>query len=277
MVGALLSIEFSLFPLIEPMLLRRIALALAFSTSAPLAAQVANDGLPEPEAVQSTLEEWVETMRILSAEEADWKTEQQSLAALNEVRQRETAELAEFARAAGERVDEIAAKRAKFETDEAELKKFRREVDTRVTAMEIRLRPLISGFPPPLRSKVEESVVRIEEADVEAPLQNRVRDVLLVLQAFLDFQSEIHVEGDLREIEGQQRQVDVIYLGMARGFYVDKTNRFAGVGSPGPDGWTWTENNRLAAEVRSAIAVRMRESAPSLVELPLGPVQEDAK
>jgi len=53
----------------------------------------------------------------------------------------------------------------------------------------------LNRMPPPLREKVSESVTRLQTPEADTPLQTRTRDVLLILQAVLEFQNAITIDG----------------------------------------------------------------------------------
>ncbi|MEM9016237.1 MAG: DUF3450 family protein [Verrucomicrobiota bacterium] len=227
------------------------------------------EALEEPDVVREALVEWIETKRIISKELSDWEQEKEMLRPLNEVRKRETEELQAFVDAAGERAADLAAKRAALSDEESELKSFRGLVESRIGAMVKRLQPKLTSFPPPLRDQTEEAISSLEGPAEHIPLQNRVRSLLLILQAFNEFQSTISVHGDLLELDGELRQVDVLYLGMSRAFYVDESGKFAGIGLPAEKGWSWKEQNGLSSKIREAISIHSRDAAPAFVNLPL--------
>jgi len=246
--------------------------SLLTAAAAPLAAQepvAAGAPLPKATAVQSTLEQWVKTRQLISEEQAAWEVEKSTLAGLNEVRLRESAQLDEFIAAAGERVTELDAKRAAFDKEETDLKTWRAGMEKQVASLEQQIRPLLARFPAPLRGKVEEALIRLESPDPDQPLQNRTRDILLVLQAYLEFQNTLTVESDIREIAGARREVAILYLGMAQAWYVDIDGKHSGYGVPSDKGWVWTEDNSIASRVRAAIEIQARRAAPTFVELPL--------
>ena len=231
---------------------------------------VAQDAaLPKAVEVQSKLEQWVKTRQLISEEASAWETEKATLAELNEIRTRETAQLDEFVKAAGERVGELAAKRANFSKEKEDLKASRSDLEGRLAKMEDSLKSLIPEFPPALREKIEETIIRLEAPASDAALQDRMRDVLLALQACLEFQTSVTVAFDVREMDGEKREIEILYLGLSRAWYVDVSGKHAGHGVPSRSGWVWTEDNSIAAEVRSAIEIQSREVAPAFVELPL--------
>ncbi len=226
-------------------------------------------GIPKAGDVQETLKQWVLTRQMISREKASWAEEQASLADLNEVRQREIEKLGEFSEVAKSRVAEIDEKRKEFKEEEAALKEWRRELGKQVTTLEKRLLPLIPLFPPPLRAKMEEAITRLEASDPQRPLQHRVRDVLLVMEACLNFQNVLSLDADIRSIDGGEREVEVLYLGFTQAWYVDRKGVYSGYGTPGREGWVWTEEPALASAVRQAIDVHNRQATPGFVTLPL--------
>lgn len=232
-------------------------------------ARAQEEPLPEAEVVQSQLEKWVETKQLISRERSGWQAEKAMLSDLNSIRRKEIAQLEEFITAAGERVAEIDRRRAEFIDEEKELKEWRKTLETKVDELEETIRPLLPRLPAPLREKVAESVNRLQSPDPSAPLQNRARDLLLVLQATLEFHSTLTLDGDIREIDGERREIDVLYLGLTQAWYADATGRYGGFGIATDNGWNWVEENRLARRIRKAIEIQQRTLPPEFVELPV--------
>ncbi len=219
--------------------------------------------------VQATLKQWVETKQLISRERAAWAVEKETLSDLNEIRKREIGQLDEFTKAAATRITEIDEKRKKITEEELGLEKWRKDLGAAVNSLEDQLRPLIILFPIPLRSKVEEAILRIETPDPKRPLQHRSRDLLLVMQAYLNFRNSVTLDKDIRHIDGEEREVDVLYLGMTQAWYVDQTGSYSGYGVPSSKGWVWTEEPILAASVAEAIAIQTRRATPAFVRLPI--------
>ncbi len=257
----------------------RVSASLAVAAAIPLAAQEttpADSPLPPAKEVQGKLEQWVKTRQLISEESAAWSAEKATLANLNEVRSRESKQLDEFIAAAGTRIAEVDEQRAALAKDETGLKTWRAEMEKQVAALEKRIAPLLRRFPPPLHRKVEEAAIRLESPDPEAPLQNRARDILLVLQAYLDFQNTLTVDSDIREIDGSRREVSILYMGMAQAWYVDIDGKYSGYGIPSDSGWSWTEDNSFAPQVRAAIDIQTRHVTPTFVTLPLAKAHSDS-
>lgn len=249
----------------------RFALAAVFvaSLSLLITAQAQDSALPEASATQTALKEWVQTRQLISRETADWKEQQESLTQLNDIRKVEIDNLEEFVTAAGERVEEIDEKRKSYAAEEAELKAWRNKLTVQISEIENSLRPLLPYFPTPLRAKVEEAVIRLEESEAGRPLQHRTRDVLLIMQAYQAFNNNITLDADVRLIDGEKREIEILYLGMTQAWFVDRSGKYAGYGLPSPDGWTFVEAPALAAPVRQAIEIQTRQAPPAFISLPI--------
>lgn len=218
---------------------------------------------------QTKLQEWVKTKQIAGQEKAAWEEEASTLSQLNQIRNRELEQLKAFTESARNRAVELDKQLSGFAAERESLKAWRRELQSLVNGWEKQVQSGQNLFPPPLREKVEESLLRIESGDPDRPLQQRTRDILLISQAYLDFQNVFTVDTEMREIEGETRSVDVLYLGLSKAWFVDASGRYGGTGAPTADGWKWTVNNQIAGAVREAIEVQARRTPPVLVTLPL--------
>lgn len=225
---------------------------------------------PAPASVEAKSKRLFELKKTISAESAAWEEQKRLFEGLTQLRESEIGKIDEFTASAEKRIEEVKKKRAELDGEETARQEWRTSFDERLAELEEQLRPLLVRFPPPLRLKVEESALRLEENDPETPLQDRFRDVITILGATLEFQNRITVDAGLREVEGESVEVDTIYLGLSQAFYVSRTGKSAGTGIPTDEGWVWTENPSLAASIRNAIAVQQREAPPIFVELPVG-------
>ncbi len=244
-----------------------VCLIAVLSSGSIAAAQDEPDSLAKT--TQTKLQEWVKTKQITAQEKAAWEEENATLSELNEIRTRELEQLKAFTEAARTRAVELDKQLSGFAEERESLKTWRRELQSLVNEWEKQIQSGQKLFPAPLREKVEESLLRIENADPDRPLQQRTRDVLLISQAYLDFQNVFTVDSEVREIDGESRSVDVLYLGLSKAWFVDASGRYGGTGTPSEEGWQWTENNRIAGAVREAIEVQARRTPPVLVTLPL--------
>jgi len=258
-----------------PLRLRLIAAGFSALLSLPASAlrsHEAEAGSPLGAAArtEAELKHWVETRRLIGEERARWEEEKATLESLNRLRETEIAQLGEFIEAGGERVAELAARLEESTEEEETLKEWRRALDRRLLQLEEALRERAHRFPPPLQRQTQEAMGRLEERDPSRPLQQRARDALLVLEAVATFHHAITHDVELREIDGEAREVDVLYLGLSQAYYVDRSGNHAGRAVLDASGWQWHEDKALASRVRRALQVHQRETPPAFVDLPLG-------
>lgn len=250
-----------------------LAIALAFATPPWASPSHAQDQAAPPAAdvVLKKTEEWIATRRLISEESAAWQTEKATLADLDEIRKKEIKELDEFIKAAGERVADLDKQKSGLADERNELRKWRGEFEGRFASLETEVRALTPRFPQPLRDKVEDAVLRIESNEADRALQDRVRDLLSILQAAKEFDESFTVASEVREFAGEKREIEVLYLGLAQAWYVDSNGTHSGYGLPSAEGWQWTEDRAIAGPVRQAIEIQTGRATAAFVELPFIP------
>lgn len=221
--------------------------------------------------LQALAREWVEVRETSSREKSDWEETRATWQSLNSIRQSEIEQLDEFVLGAEERVGALTREKQQFARERNELRTWRKNTEDRVDAVEKSLVELLPRFPAPLRDSLEEPILRLENPDPERALQDRTRDLVLILQGYREFDNSITIDNEVREIDGESREIEVLYLGMSGAWYVDTVARYGGVGIPTNDGWEWREDNAIAGKVRRAISIHRSEEVPGLVELPLPP------
>lgn len=226
--------------------------------------------LPSAAEVQEKLRQWVRTQQLISKERSDWDADKRALADLNELRDREVAQLDELIEAAGSRLTDAETRRAELVAEEEKLRSQRSDLEKSIAGFETSADELLLAFPAPLRKQLADAIERLGSSDAaDTPLQNRYRDVLAVIIEAGAFDSRLTLDAELRDFDGKSIKVDVLYLGLGQAYYTDRAGIIAGTGKPGADGWTWTERPELAASIRKTLDVFQKQASPVLVELPL--------
>lgn len=258
-------------------------LLLACATFASASA-FAQESTP-PSVIQEKVQQWVEAKKTLAAERASWAEEQQRLTDLNQVRRAELTELQAVVTNLTDRLDAAVSKRADLEKSETTLKGELAAMEQRVAAWENALRPKLAGLPTPLRDALAEPIHRIENPKGTA-VEARVRDLVFILAETAAFHHDLRLHRELREIDGEAREVDVLYLGLAQAYYVNKSGTIAGRGTPATpatpgakaaDGWNWTARNELADDIRRAVDMARKDRAPGMVRLPIAPLRQSGE
>lgn len=230
-------------------------LAAAAQESAPDAAVVA---------LRETISGIVEVDTRRSKERADWKARKASMNELLELQRRELGLLEEELDKAGGSADEFAARKEETEASIARFREARRAVRAAAARVKPRVTGLAERFPEPLLEEVEGDLATLQGWSESDEPREALQAVLGIVAAAEQFNRRITREVEVRE----SREVEVLYLGLARAYYADRNGR-AGVGVPGPDGWEWTARPELADPVNNALDQLDRKRPPELVELPV--------
>ena len=135
------------------------------------------------------------------------------------------------------------------------------------------LRAWPARLPPPMREPLEPAFQRLPDNDDDAAAQSvaaRLQTIVALYSEIERLQQGLHTGKEVLAMpDGSRREMDVFYVGLARGFAVSGDDTWAGVGTPSHSGWTWEARPEIAARVRRAVAVSRRELPAELVDLPL--------
>jgi hypothetical protein len=162
---------------------------------------------------------------------------------------------------------------ARKERMESELRKLRAVLD-RAEADLLRWRARI---PPGVMASPAAGfdALPVTQKDAEKlPLTRRAQTVAALYTQIETLQNRLHATRETLDVAGTRRQVDVLYVGLARAFAVSPANDWAAVGMPTDTAWTWTPAIQDAAAVRRAIDVLNRQEAAQLVALPMQVMKE---
>jgi len=222
--------------------------------------------------LRATIGKIVDVKAQTAAERVAWEARKTEMGELLELYRREMAMLDEELTAAGESAggyDE--AKRGAEEAIGA-LRRVRALAGEVVARSKPRALALAARFPAPLADEVTAERVKLESWRAGDEPRDGLQAILGMVAKAEQFNRRIRRSREVRD--GQE--VDVIYLGLARAFYLGR-NGAAGIGEPGAEGWTWTANKVVAGEVRKALAQLDKKRPPQLVELPVKIVEEGVR
>jgi hypothetical protein len=224
------------------------------------------------ESTRDVLERWVETRKVIADEARDFALAKDMLRARIDLLQRDIDGVRGKVKEAEASITEADRKRDELVAQSDSLKAVSDEMARTVVTMENRTRGLLARVPDPIRNRVKPLSQRIPADGAESKLSLAVRfqNVIGVLNEVNKFNREITMTSEVRELpDGSSAEVTAVYIGIAKGFYVNAAGTVAGVGSPGADAWTWRSANDAAPQIAAVVAILKNEQPADFVRLPI--------
>lgn len=218
--------------------------------------------------VQETIAQWVETKRMVEETRRDWAEQQRLLTHELTLLEMEFAELEERRATLASINSESSQSRMSAEADKDRFADLLRLVEERSLALESRLMGLYPAFPDPLKERLV-AVVPSGKARASLSSSARLRYLISVLSEANRFNRELTFVNEAREVEGKERQMKVLYWGLAAAYAVDWEGRVAQVGRPAADGWRWTDRSEFSEQIGRLIEVQQATVDAAFVGVPV--------
>ncbi len=222
--------------------------------------------------VRSSLDRLIETRKLISEEETQWRTEREGLEKTIELIERELSRLADDIELTEEESAAAEMELSRLGEQNEALLEITNTVEHRIGRTERALPGLFASFPEPLRDRTRPLLARREPGENNvpaAPLAQRAQAMVGFLGEADRFQENIRAVREFVSLDGDETEVRVLYIGLGQAYYLSSEGNRAGIGSPGDDGWEWTPRNDAAASIRRAFAVYDLETAPEFIRLPV--------
>ncbi len=214
--------------------------------------------------LRETIAQIVDVKAQGSKEWTDWQEQKETMAELLKVHQKELALLEEELNKSGNSAGGFDEKKRDAEKELDRLRQARRVANVAVARNRDRMLALTKQFPTPLAEEVEPEIITLEEWETGGEAREGIQALLGLVTKAEQFNRRITRAKEVRN----GREVEVIYLGLARAYYTNRDDS-SGSGTPGPEGWQWTENAELRGEIVKALDELDRKRPPELVELPV--------
>ena len=238
--------------------MHRLTIALLFSCATAKAEE------PDVTALRETISKIVDTQTLESKERKDWESRKAEFAALLELHRKEIALLDEELDKAGQSAPGHGESADTMKQEIESLKQTRRLATEAVARNVPRAIALTKRFPDPLRKDCEVEIAALTAWVAADEPREALQSILSVLTKAQQFDRRLTRATEIRD----GREVDILYLGLARAFYADK-KQSAGIGEPGNDGWKWTTKPEIRTELLAAFDSLDKKRPPTMVRLPL--------
>lgn len=196
-----------------------------------------------------------EEKREWQARKTVWEEEIELLEEESSALQREIESGREVLSSAEERRETLLARSEKTQTELEEL-------DAVLSRNRLQVELLLNAVPDSLRD-------RIPALQGDGGRSRNAQRLTAALAAIESLHNQIHGTREMIAADGQARQADVLYLGLARGFAVSPKNDWAAVGVPGKNGWVWSQARVEPEAIRTLIEVYHQRETATLVNVPL--------
>ena len=214
--------------------------------------------------LRETISKIVDTQTLESKERLDWQARQAEMQALLELHQQELTLLNEELEKAGQSAPGHDSSTETLKSEIETLKASRRATAEAVARNVPRAIVLTKRFPTPLLKDTEPELVTLTAWKSSDEPREALQSIISLLAKAHQFNRRLTRVSEIRD----NREVEVLYLGLARAFYADRKGN-AGIGQPGPDGWTWKAEPEIHSELTTALATLDKKLPPTMVKLPL--------
>jgi len=218
--------------------------------------------------------EWIALREKIAVEKQEWEAQKirwnEEISVLEAEKAALTTEIAK----AREVTSSVEADRDRLSAEKAAMRQTVETIAPAVDRAEAVLRRWRDRLPvslaAPLRKAFDE-LPASDDAARQTAVTRRLQRVIALYSQIEAMQHGIHVVREIIPLQGgTRREVDVVYIGLARGFAVSGDDRWAAVGTPSGSGWKWSARPELATTVRKAVDVAGNTVPAALVDLPLG-------
>lgn len=214
--------------------------------------------------LRETISKIVDVQAMESKERLDWETRKNEISALLELHRRELALISEELEKAGASAPSHDEATSEMKEEIASLKASRRLTAEAVARNVPRVISLAKRFPAPLITETEPELATLRSWQASDEPREALRSILALLAKAEQFNRRFTRTTEIRD----NREVQVLYLGLAQAFYADRSDK-AGIGRPGPEGWTWKPLPEIRSELITAFEALDKKRPPTMVNLPL--------
>lgn len=214
--------------------------------------------------LRETISKIVDVQTTESEERLEWKSRKDEFTALLDLQARELTLLDEELNKAGQSAPGHAEATEEIKTEIAALKQARSLATEAVSRNLPRVTGLARRFPQPLLKEAEVELATLNAWKPTDEPRDALRSILGLLAKAEQFNRRFTRTTEIRD----GREVEVLYLGLAQAFYMDRKNQ-AGTGQPGADGWEWKSKPEIRSELVKAFETLDKKRPPTMVTLPL--------
>jgi hypothetical protein len=226
----------------------------------------------DPEITRAYLEKWVQLRTLISEEENDWRADKESITSSIELIKGEMEGLEKAIEEAKENQSFAEQQRKEITNENDELKQAASAVGNQLAPLEEQILRLVQFFPRDLRKQIELLEQRVPRPGtaVRASTGERLQNIVGILSQVEKFNRSVTISTDVQTLpNGDNAQVDTVYLGLAAAFFVDGKGTYAGILTPSQGEWKSTPRPDLAPQIRAIVDIYRRDKLAEFVPVPV--------
>jgi hypothetical protein len=229
------------------------------------------------ETIDNLLLQWQQIEAQRSQIQQQWQLRQQILNQQLQLLDDEKSELSRLITEKGEASSDVDAEREKLLTQQSSLESQQTALSSSLQKAKSQVLAMFSQLPPVLQKSWQPHINHLNlQGSVASETLNHIVESLKKLHGFNDrivlHQTVMSLDDGNKE---KKIQVQQIYLGSARAWYISHDKKYWGKGSPTIDGWQWQplqqdSNNQDLANTLSALVKSVEQpSKASWASLPI--------
>jgi len=197
--------------------------------------------------------QWQDTKQLLGQRIALLKQEKKQLQALTTVHSKQA--------------DDVTQARQKLLTLQTSMETKQTALSQWLTNEFAQVNNIHGQLPPPLARSWQTTLDVLDDKDVS----KRLESLLTLYQSFDEFNQRVStLQGTIIDAKGQEKMVNLLFLGVARGWYLTLDGTRAVAGLPTVNGWQWQYDQPVSAqEVKDALAMLAHKKEAHLITLPM--------
>ena len=220
---------------------------------------------------QGDLIAWVDTQKAIFEKEADWASEKLIVEDLINLLQAEKDNLTikiEKLETTSNATDNL---RTKLNADKESLLASTKKLKSVIPNLENQVKDLLGKLPNPLLEEINPLILRLPEDsnDTRISISERLLTVVGILNKIDKFNTGITLTSEIRSIGDKSLEVKTLYYGLAGAYFASESSGYSGIGTPGSDGWSWSEQPELSKKIINLIEVYEGKKEATFVELPV--------
>lgn len=232
--------------------------------------------LPKAEAqtirdTQDKLISWVDTRKAIALTDAEWLAEKEVVTDLITLLETEKSKLEAGIEKLADSSDATDARRAELNASREKLVETTKALDAVLPELEAKVLALIEKVPDPLLAELGPLVSRLPNPDSQTrlPLSQRLLTVVGILNRIDKFNTAITVTTEIRNIGERSVEVKTLYFGLGGAYFASSGGDYAGYGTAGDAGWSWTEDSAIAGDIVNLIKTYEGGREATFVRLPV--------